>query len=46
MDWYLNLERQRDVIEKPIDDLLDVSGWDLDKTLKLLRKSNLIFSNG
>ena len=39
-DWYLNLEKQRDVIEKPIHDLLDISGWDLDKTLRLLRKSN------
>lgn len=40
LEWYLSLERQRDVIEEPIDNLLDVSGWDLDKTLKLLRKSN------
>ncbi len=40
MDWYLRLEGSRDVIEEPIDDLLDVSGWDLDKTLRLLRTSN------
>ena len=39
-DWYLNLEKGRDVIEKPIIDELDISGWDLDKTLRLLRKSN------
>lgn len=37
---YLRLDRPRDVIELPIDDVLDVNGWDLDKTLKLLRKSN------
>lgn len=31
---------QRDVIELPIDDELDVSGWDLRKALHLLSKSN------
>ncbi|TDL83164.1 nucleotidyltransferase domain-containing protein [Peribacillus frigoritolerans] len=30
----------RDVIERPINDILDVSGWDLTKALKLFRKSN------
>jgi predicted nucleotidyltransferase len=41
-DWYLSidLETKRDVIERPIDDGLDFSGWDLRKALKLLRKSN------
>ncbi|NRA38794.1 MAG: nucleotidyltransferase domain-containing protein [Planctomycetes bacterium] len=39
-EWYLHLARQRDVIEKPIIDELDVCGWDLNKTLRLLRKSN------
>ncbi|HJR73947.1 MAG TPA: nucleotidyltransferase domain-containing protein [Luteimonas sp.] len=46
-DWYVTvLERtrpgqsQRDVIELPIDDELDVSGWDLRKALRLLAKSN------
>lgn len=37
---YLKLNPSRDVIELPIDDTWDVSGWDLDKTLKLLYKSN------
>ena len=37
---YLKLNPGRDVIELPIDDTWDVSGWDLDKTLKLLQKSN------
>lgn len=37
---YLKLNSDRDVIELPIDDTWDVSGWDLDKTLKLLQKSN------
>lgn len=37
---YLKLETVRDVIEYPIDDMLDINGWDLQKTLKLLHKSN------
>ncbi|HEM6219981.1 TPA: nucleotidyltransferase domain-containing protein [Streptococcus suis] len=39
-DFYLTLDKGRDVIELPIDETWDVSGWDLDKTLKLLFKSN------
>lgn len=40
--WYLSIdvEHRRDVIEKPITGELDISGWDLRKALKLLRKSN------
>lgn len=45
--WYLSVneatgpgEAQRDVIELPIDDELDVSGWDLRKALRLVSKSN------
>ncbi len=37
---YLALNPGRDVIELPVDDTWDVSGWDLDKALKLLQKSN------
>ena len=37
---YLQLNEHRDVIEMPIDDTWDVSGWDLQKTLRLLWKSN------
>lgn len=37
---YLQLNEFRDVIELPVDDTWDVNGWDLDKTLKLLFKSN------
>ncbi|WP_220387170.1 nucleotidyltransferase domain-containing protein [Listeria sp. ILCC797] len=39
-DWYVSVEERRDVIEYPIDDSLDVSGWDLKKGLQLLRKCN------
>ena len=40
--WYLSidLERKRDVIERPITDTLDISGWDLRKALQLFLKSN------
>ena len=37
---YLRLESIRDVIELPIEGDLDINGWDLAKTLQLLRKSN------
>ncbi|WP_028223178.1 nucleotidyltransferase domain-containing protein [Paraburkholderia oxyphila] len=39
-DWYLRVEPQRDVIERPLDDVLDVSGWELRKALQLLHRSN------
>ena len=41
-DWYLaiDVERKRDVIEVPISDELDISGWDIRKTLHLFHKSN------
>jgi uncharacterized protein len=41
-DWYLSidLEAKRDVIERPINEMLDISGWDLRKALQLFRKSN------
>jgi predicted nucleotidyltransferase len=39
-DWYFSVEDRRDVIEQPIADDLDVSGWELRKALRLLRKSN------
>ena len=40
LDWYLSLKEKKDVIERPIDEKLDINGWDLQKTLKLMRKSN------
>ncbi|MCA1963199.1 MAG: nucleotidyltransferase domain-containing protein, partial [Prosthecobacter sp.] len=39
-DWYLSVEDRRDVIEEPLNDELDISGWELRKALRLLRKSN------
>lgn len=37
---YLRLEKLRDVIELPIEGELDINGWDLNKTLRLLYASN------
>ncbi len=37
---YLKLEGIRDVIEWELNDIYDISGWDLNKTLKLLHGSN------
>jgi predicted nucleotidyltransferase len=39
-EWYLRVQPQRDVIELPINDELDVSGWELRKALQLLHGSN------
>lgn len=38
--YYLRLDRTRDVLEYPLNDVLDINGWDIDKTLKLLHASN------
>jgi uncharacterized protein len=40
IEAYLHLDTPRDVIERPITDELDISGWDIIKALRLLRKSN------
>ncbi|MDR0775379.1 MAG: nucleotidyltransferase domain-containing protein [Azonexus sp.] len=40
LPWYLAVESQRDVIELPISDELDVGGWELRKALRLLRRAN------
>lgn len=39
-DWYVSITPGRDVIELPIDDLLDINGWDIRKALGLLLKPN------
>ncbi len=36
----IGIGKKRDVIELPINDLLDVTGWELTKALRLFRKSN------
>jgi uncharacterized protein len=39
-EWYLSIDQKRDVIELPINDLLDINGWEISKALRLFRKSN------
>lgn len=39
-EFYLRLDKTRDVIEWQLDDTLDINGWDLQKALTLLHKSN------
>jgi len=41
-DWYIQLNEQRDVIELPISDELDIAGWDLRKALNLANKGNAV----
>jgi predicted nucleotidyltransferase len=39
-EGYLALNEKKDVIEYILDDTLDINGWDINKTLKLLHASN------
>ena len=39
-EYYLRLDKTRDVIEWQLDDTLDINGWDIKKALQLLHKSN------
>ena len=41
-DWYLsiNLERRDDTIDPPLEDDIDLHGWDLRKALQLFRAAN------
>ena len=40
LEYYLQLDKTRDVIEWQLDDTLDINGWDLQKALRLLHSSN------
>lgn len=42
VDWHLRLDPRRDVIERPLSDELDISGWDLGKALRLAMNSNAV----
>ena len=39
-EFYLRLDKTRDVIEWQLDDTLDINGWDIRKALTLLHNSN------
>lgn len=40
LDHYLQIDERKDVIELPVDSVLDINGWDIKKALKLFRNSN------
>lgn len=40
LEYYLRLDKTRDVIEWQLDETLDINGWDLQKALRLLHTSN------
>jgi predicted nucleotidyltransferase len=40
VDDYLSIIEQRDVVELPVNEVLDIGGWDIKKALKLFLKSN------
>ncbi len=39
-DWYLSIEERKETIDYFEGELLDISGWDIRKAFKLIRKSN------
>jgi hypothetical protein len=39
-DCYLSVDAKKNFIEYPINDLLDINGWDIRKALQLYKKSN------
>ena len=40
LDWHLSLKEQKDTIDLPINDELDIGGWEIKKVLSLMWKSN------
>lgn len=38
--WYISLKERDETIEQPVNELLDIGGWDIKKALQLLYKSN------
>jgi predicted nucleotidyltransferase len=40
VDSYLSIIEKRDVVELPVNEVLDIGGWDIRKALKLFLKSN------
>lgn len=46
VEWYLSIHDKRDVIEYPISDDLDISGWDLKRHCNYLQNLIQRYSNG
>jgi len=41
-DWYLSITEKQDVVELPVNEVLDINGWDLRKAIRLAAKSNAV----
>lgn len=41
-EWYVTLTEKPDVIELPVNAVLDIGGWDIRKALRLMSKSNAV----
>lgn len=41
-EWYLSISEGPDFIDLPVNEVLDINGWDLRKALRLLVKSNAV----
>ncbi len=41
-DWYLKINEESDVVDLPVNEVLDINGWDIQKALRLLVKSNAV----
>ena len=41
-EHYLSIHDHRDVIELPVDEVLDIGGWDIRKALRFMGKTNAI----
>lgn len=41
-DWYIQLNQERDVIELPVNAVLDIGGWDLRKAMTLANSGNSV----
>lgn len=42
IEWHYRLGKKRDVVEQPISEDLDISGWELSKALTLMLGSNAV----
>ncbi|WP_020560918.1 nucleotidyltransferase domain-containing protein [Thiofilum flexile] len=41
-EWYIQLAPERDVIELPVNAVLDISGWDVRKAMQLANQGNSV----
>jgi predicted nucleotidyltransferase len=41
-EWYIQLGEERDVIELPVNEVLDIGGWDVRKAMQLANNGNSV----